>query len=658
MQTINHSLPFRQVHLDFHTSGLIPEVGCAFDKNEFQKTLKDAAVDSITCFSVCHHGYHYHPTMIGRMHPTLKIDLLRAQIDAAHEIGIRVPVYISAGGNEVCALVHPEWREVTPPGVSGWSSQSLFDPGFHKLCFNTPYLDHLCKIIDETMTLFPDADGLFFDIIGQWQCCCPACMSDMFSLGMDPKSSADRIAFCQKVVARYYERVNAVVQERNPAMPVFHNSGGIDMSRPELLQQYFTHLELESLPTGGWGYDHFPLSAGFARKTGMKFVGMTGKFHRSWGEFGGFKHPNALRYECALALANGAGISVGDQLHPNARLDESTYRIVGEAFREVREKEKYCRNAVNRAEIALISAAACGLEQSWDFDIGASRFLLESHFLFDVLHPDMDFSKYALVIFPEQMSFDADLTQRVDQYLESGGQIVLAGNCLCRAPFETGADIGKNAPHSVSYILPAPPYRPEFITSPCVIYSPGVRMHVTGGESLGQVYDPYFDRSLEHFCSHSQTPNDSKSSGFDFGSLSAHGAFIAYPVFSEYRKNGAVVLRITLEKLIDALLGEHRLIRTNLPSTARVFVTTDISAKREIVHLLFAPIIKRGMDTEIIEDLTPLCNINLSFRPSFAVRRCCLVPENRPLAMETSKDGTVHVRLSEFTCHAMIAFEE
>jgi len=42
---------------------------------------------------------------------------------------------------------------------------------------------------------------------------------------------------------------------------------------------------------------------------------MTGKFHTMWGEFGGYKHPNALSYECSLMLAYCAGCSIGDQLH-------------------------------------------------------------------------------------------------------------------------------------------------------------------------------------------------------------------------------------------------------------------------------------------------------------------------------------------------------
>ena len=41
---------FRQVHLDFHTSGLIPGIGSAFDKAAFQKALKLGHVDSITVF--------------------------------------------------------------------------------------------------------------------------------------------------------------------------------------------------------------------------------------------------------------------------------------------------------------------------------------------------------------------------------------------------------------------------------------------------------------------------------------------------------------------------------------------------------------------------------------------------------------------------------
>ena len=55
-------LRFRQIHLDFHTSPLITPIAEEFDPEYFANTLVDAGVDSITCFSPCHHGMIYHDT--------------------------------------------------------------------------------------------------------------------------------------------------------------------------------------------------------------------------------------------------------------------------------------------------------------------------------------------------------------------------------------------------------------------------------------------------------------------------------------------------------------------------------------------------------------------------------------------------------------------
>lgn len=87
---------FRQVHLDFHTSGLIPDIGGRFSKEQFQKALKLGHVDSITVFSKCHHGWAYHPSTANTMHPNLTFDLLGAELEACREIGVNAPVYISA----------------------------------------------------------------------------------------------------------------------------------------------------------------------------------------------------------------------------------------------------------------------------------------------------------------------------------------------------------------------------------------------------------------------------------------------------------------------------------------------------------------------------------------------------------------------------------
>lgn len=90
-------LSFRQVHLDFHTSECIEGIGSSFSKEQFQENLRQGHLSSITVFSKCHHGWAYHPSKANETHPHLDFDLLGAEIEAAHEIGVKTPVYISAG---------------------------------------------------------------------------------------------------------------------------------------------------------------------------------------------------------------------------------------------------------------------------------------------------------------------------------------------------------------------------------------------------------------------------------------------------------------------------------------------------------------------------------------------------------------------------------
>lgn len=141
-------LNFRQVHLDFHTSEKIPKIGGKFNKEQFQNALKTGHINSITLFSKCHHGWAYHPSKANDMHPNLNFDLLKAQIEAAHEIGVKTPVYISAGYDEKYAKTHTEClirdKEEKILGTPDFSRA-----GYHMFCMNTPYLDYLTKQIEE-----------------------------------------------------------------------------------------------------------------------------------------------------------------------------------------------------------------------------------------------------------------------------------------------------------------------------------------------------------------------------------------------------------------------------------------------------------------------------------------------------------------------------
>ncbi|MBU8902439.1 MAG: beta-galactosidase trimerization domain-containing protein [Victivallales bacterium] len=669
-----HNLRFRQIHLDFHTSPHIPEIGVAFDKQKWQETLKASHINSITCFAVCHHGWSYYNTEVGERHPHLDFDLLRAQFDACKEIDINVPIYLTAGINNWGAAKHPEWRELRANGqYGGGGPEEIINPGFHSMCFNSPFLDFLCDQIREVARLFPNCDGLFYDIISQGQCCCKWCMKSMEEKGLDAASEHDRKIHSAAVLKNYYKKTTAASKELDPDMPVFHNSGHITRGDRDILK-YFSHLELESLPTGGWGYDHFPMGAKYCTNLEHDFLGMTGKFHTTWGEFGGFKHPNALRYECAAMIAYNAKCSIGDQLHPCGKLDESTYKLIGSAYKEVESKEAWCVNAESVADVAVLSSVAVNPEhpREEDSDVGVTRILLESHLLFDIIDMEMDFSKYALLILPDDVLIDEKLKKLLDAYLTQGGKLFLTGKSGLNADeteflFDLGATLEGTSEFSPDYILPFPDVRADFVDSPLVCYTRSYRTKITDGESLGDVYDPYFNRSYKHFCSHQHAPNKLDPSGFACGVMKNQIMYLAHPVFTMYRSFGAVAVKEYIVNCIKKLLGDDLSLTTNLPSTARITLNEQVSEKRSILHLLSANTILRGgqvklsggtvaedgLNIEVIEDLLPLHNTALTLKTSKPVKSISLEPQGKELAFE-QLDNAIKINVDEFTCHQMV----
>ena len=672
-------LRFRQIHLDFHTSPAIPDIGKKFDKSAWQETLTGAAVDSVTLFAKCHHGWSYHPTEVGRMHPHLDFDLLRAQYEATKECGINAPIYLSAGVDNVASTKHPGWREVDKEGrYAGWARTPL-EAGFHLMDFHSPYLDYLCDQIREVVRLFPDCDGIFLDIIMQSQSCSPWSLEFMRSHGLDPASETDRTESSRLAIEKYYKASTAAARSARQDMPVFHNSGHIPRGRQEILP-HFSHLELESLPTGGWGYDHFPMSAKYACNLPLEFLGMTGKFHTTWGEFGGYKHPNALRYECSAMLALGSKCSIGDQLHPSARLDRPTYEIIGTAYREVREKEPWCVGARQVFDIAILSSESeNGGQRDALSDEGACRAFLESHLLFGLVDRSMDFTPFKGLVLPDDIRIDEGLKTKLDAYVAAGGKLILSGDSgLWRDreefAFDLGADHAGLSPfyppdsepnRGHDYLSPAPELMPSFPSGPQIMYERSRRIRVTTGQTLGAIHDPFFNRTWEHFCSHQHTPYREEASGYDCGVRHGSILYFAHPVFRNYRCYGAVVGReFIIRAILDHLGPDARTVEANIPSTARITLTYQPAENRHVLHLLYAPTINRGSDLqlpaateysgksiEVIEDLIPLHDINIDLRLAF--QKAALVPSGEPVPVARS-GGVTRIHIDAFSSHQMI----
>ncbi|WP_218915138.1 alpha-L-fucosidase [Caldanaerobius polysaccharolyticus] len=333
-------LPFREVHLDFHTSPDIEGVGVKFDAEEFATTLEKARVNSITCFARCHHGYLYYDSkkFPERIHPHLvNKNLLRDQIEACHKHGIRVPIYITVQWDKYTADEHPEWLAVDESGRP--FGNSTFEAGFYrKLCVNSPYRDFLKALTLEILETFP-VDGLFFDIVQPTPCACRYCREDMIKQGLNPASLEDRKEFGQMLINEFKRDMTNFVRQYNKDCTIFYNKGHVGPAHRPVVDAY-THFELETLPSGGWGYLHFPVTMRYARNLGLDCLGQTGKFHTSWGDFHSFKNKAALEYECFRMLALNAKCMIGDQLEPNGKLSDAVYELIGSVYSQVEKKSR------------------------------------------------------------------------------------------------------------------------------------------------------------------------------------------------------------------------------------------------------------------------------------------------------------------------------
>jgi len=661
-----NNFPFRQVHLDFHTSPLIERVGEDFDPEKFVKVLKEAHINSITVFAKCHHGMSYYPTKVGKMHPHLKRDLLGEMIRVCHREGIRVPVYISVVWDEYAAKAHNDWIQITKEGKLA-ERAPLENFRWRSLCLASPYVDYLKKQTREILEKY-EVDGLFFDIVRQIRpgCICNFCLERMEKLNLDPEKDEDLIKHSLMIERNFMQKMSKLVWDMAPTIRIFYNSRLRVLSSPEKgirpEAKFFSHFEIESLPSGEWGYNHFPYFARYYRTLGKEILGMTGRFHKSWADFGSLKNKAALEYECFRALAYGAKCSIGDQLHPRGKLEIPAYKRIGEVYASVEKKEKWCDDVEPVVEIGLIcSNDDAKKEMSFisPSDEGALRILLESHYQFDVLDKDSNLEKYKLLILPDEVSLDEEFADKLQSYLSKGGKLLLSYHSGLDSKGEKFflSEIGLTYQGEIEwcpyFIRPGEKLSKDILKMDYVMYERGCKIETQEEiEVLALIGKPYFNRTWRHFTSHRHSPFE-KITDIPEIVKKANIIYIASPIFRAYRIHGVLMYKKIVQNCIKLLLPE-KLVYSNLPSTAEV--TLNRRENLYILHILHYIPEKRAEELEVIEDIIPLYNIQIKIKMDSKPSKVYLVPEKEKLDF-IFKEGYVTYTIPKIEGHQMVVME-
>ncbi|MEM1580921.1 MAG: beta-galactosidase trimerization domain-containing protein [Candidatus Bathyarchaeia archaeon] len=655
-------LRFRQVHLDFHTSEHIVNVGVDFDPEKFASTLKEAHVDSVTCFARCHHGWIYFDTKLfpERRHPHLARNLLKEQIEACHERDIRVPIYTTVQWDHYTANEHPEWLVLDEHGYP--TGTKLYEPGFYRnLCVNSPYKDFLKAHIKEILQTFP-VDGLFLDIVRPLDCSCKYCRAGMEAEGLEPSDPQARWKYAVKIINNFKMETTSFIRQFNEDCTIFYNSGHIGPMQRSTVSAY-THFEIESLPSGGWGYMHFPIAVRYARNLGVDCLGMTGKFHTSWGDFHSFKNKRALEFECFRMLALAAKCSIGDQLHPSGRLCPTTYKLIGEVYSQIKKKEPWCKNARPVSEIGVLTPEefmeSASSSQLPPAIIGVTRMLQEGFHQFEIVDSASDLSRFKVLILPDNIPVSPDLAHKLEKFIADGGSIIASyesGLNNAKTDFalkELGVKLRGPAPFSPDFIIPRGEIGKGLPETEHVMYMRGLEVKLEqDSQVLADVVVPYFNRTYKHFCSHRHTPSSGKV-GYPGIIRNGRIIYFIHPIFTQYYKNAPLWCKKLFLNALDMLLPEP-LVRAEAPSTTLVTLNEQTAENRWVLHLLHYIPERRGQDFDIIEDVIPLFNLRISVRIPKRVEEVTCVPEEDPLDFKVN-NNRVEFTLPKLEGHQMVA---
>ena len=336
-----------------------------------------------------------------------------------------------------------------------------------------------------------------------------------------------------------------------------------------------------------------------------EYLGMTGKFHTQWGEFGGYKNPDALAYEALVMGMYGAKCSIGDQMPPSGLMDLETYRIIGQAYRAYERYEPWFFGAEDTTRLGVY------LSGNNASDEGLHKMLLERQYDFRVVLPGDDLSDYDVLILPDCVKLPEEEIERLRAFkggiLFSGQSLVESGRLL----LDAGCEYEGTSPYVSDYFCAEDSLGGLWARSPFYCYSSAARVKATDGEVLAQVYDPWFDRTKEKFCSHRNTPYRPEPSGYAAAVRKGNRIYFAHRLPELYYKDGAQLFRDAFLLGLSALYAP--VCRVKMPSAGRMRLTWQPAEKRYVLHLTYAQPIRRG-EVSVLEDMPELRDIPVEIR--------------------------------------------
>lgn len=643
---------------DNHTMPACPDVGENFDVEAFTDRIKKCGVDYLTFHARCNLGMAYYDTKIGIKHPSLKYDLFGKLAASCKLKGIALTAYLNGGISSAEGVLHRDWttlyfdgREYREPRLTPW---------VRTMCYNTAYHDHLIEMVKEVAKNYP-VSGFFIDCLVGNPCVCPVCVKEMKERGIDYTDIDEVTRFAEFSALRLSQDIAKAAKAINPSYLLYFN--GLSFEENAELGAY---LECEHLPTAHGGYEVLPVLAAYMRTlTDLPVLNMNGRFYR-WGDFGGLRPEAAIKSELFYGLANGMRPNVGGHFHPRGDPENAVLDRLEKIYKELQIFEPWFDNAKNISEIAVVypkdnrnirrQARSDGQLKS------AVRMLCELKQQFDVVTDFSDWSKYKVLIIPDDIIFDEKIASLVKAHIAAGKAIISSGSSGLNAEKtrfalekEWGIRFKKECDYDPAYFKVGKNFNHNLPDMPLSEYSSGIESEPLPGTNVeAYLIKPYYNRGWDGEYAFYYNPPDKIT---EIPALTINGkvAHFSHRIFSGYYQQAPVELRRVFENVLVSLLPDPLLKTENLPSFGRAFVTEQPG--RRMVHILSYVPELRGGSTEMIEEPIELHNVKISLRSDkITPKKVYLAPDRKSLAFKIV-DGYVNVTIPVSKGYSLVVYE-
>lgn len=636
-----------------------PDVGDNFNEDAFTSRIKSAGIDYLTFHARCDVGMAYYNTRIGIKHPSLKYDLFGKLASACQRKGIALAAYLHAGISSAEGLQHRNWTTLAFDGRE--YREPRFTPYVRTMCYNTTYRDHLIAMVEEIANNYPVA-GFFIDGLDKFYCICPICVKEMKELGIDYESYEDVGFFSEFSALRLSQDISDAARAINSDFLLHFK--GIAFEQQEGLS---THLESVHLPTTHGGYGILPVLSSYLRTLGdMPIINMTARFYE-WGDFGGLRPKTAIKSELLYGLANGMRPNVGGHFHPRGDLENAVFDRIEDIYKDLQAMEPWYDNARNITEIAVIyprdNQNILQLSYS-DVQLQAAvRMLCELKQQFDVVTTYSDWNQYKVLVIPDDIILDEEVTRRIREHIDAGKAVIssgISGLDQQETHFVLGKEwgvkyLGKND-FDPAYFTVGKNFNQGLPDMPLSLYSTGIDIEPLPGTRVeANLIKPYYNRHWDGEYAFYYNPPD-KVTNKPALTINGNVAHFSHRIFSGYSDKASVELRTFFSNVLDGFLPSPLLKHENLPSYSRAFVTEQPG--RKMVHLLSYIPELRGPSTQIIEEPVGLSNVNFSLRiDGNTPKEVYLAPCRTSLPFEIINDY-IHVTIPTGRGYSLIVFED